>query len=122
MTNPRLQGGRSARWAKCPPRIADPCSVVKNMVEILRVAASFVPDTTKKYNIGYLPRNRAAGQLAQAAARALKYSSKSVPKAHQWRVNRVLKIIDHAMRRNRMIGRDLSHWLMSVPQPEVALA
>jgi hypothetical protein len=126
-----------------------PLSVMKNIFEILEIDTSFVPDVSRKYNVSFLPKNRAFGKLMSYAARVTVGSKKYLPKTQHWRVRKGLRFIDRAETLNRvppppmpedirnvlledyredilrleeLLQRDLSSWLISVPGPAQASA
>ena len=117
---------------------------IKRILEILGVDSSFVPDTSKRAKTSYVPKNPAWERFLHKTRIRVQFSEKHFPKRIRWRVHKVAEFIDRVGRSNRMLpppvpddvrvslledyredilklqdllGRDLSHWLVSASEP-----
>jgi hypothetical protein len=116
--------------------------VIKNIFEILGVDSSFVPDTSKRHKMSYVPKNPTIEMVLHKTKAKIEFSKKHLPRPLRWRTQKVKDLIDRVANSNRtspppipqdvraslledyrddilrlgdLLRRDLSHWTNAVP-------
>lgn len=114
---------------------SDPLRVVKEVFQVLGVDDSFVPNLSKKYNVGEMPRNRALNTVLLKTAATRRKVTPHLPTPLRWRVNKGVESLkawnrrtpppllpdtrvrllkeyrEDILRLQDLLQRDLSHWL-----------
>ena len=125
----------------------DPLSLVKKIFEVLGVDASFVPDISKKWNVGYMPKNATREKCFYKLKTIGRFSKKHLPWRLHLPIHKTIALVGRLERPDQMprppmpqeqrdslledyrediwkleelLRRDLSHWLNRVPAPAAA--
>jgi len=116
--------------------------LIKNVLELIGVDSSFVPDTSRRYKRSYVPKNAIMEMVLHKTQVAIDFNKKYLPRRLRWRTQKVKDLIDRVASSNRtspppmpqnvraslleeyrddilrledLLQRDLSHWCAAAP-------
>ena len=122
-------------------------SVVQEIFGILELDPSFVPNMSKKWNVGYMPKSPLREKVYYKLKHATKFCAKHAPWRLRSPIERTMEFIAHLerpvhvprppmpedvraalleeyrediLKLQDLLRRDLSHWLSSVPATVIA--
>lgn len=128
---------------------SDMPSVLKTMFEIIGVDSSFVPDMSKKWNEGYMPKSAAREKFFYKLKNIAKHSDKHLPRSASSALRKVLGAVarlekpanlpppampediraslleeyrEDILKLQDLLRRDLTHWLNPVPETAMSEA
>jgi hypothetical protein len=125
----------------------DPLSLVKRIFEILQVDSSFIPDMSKKWNVGYMPKNPIREKFFYKLKNMSHFSKRHLPWRLRAPIRKTIALIgrlerpdqvprpamphdlrdslledyrEDILKLEELLQRDLSHWLSPVPASAAA--